>query len=277
MPDFIYNPPTTPWLDIVYQDDDIIAVNKPSGLLSNPGRSPAHSDSTWLRIREIFPDAQLVHRLDMSTSGLIVFGKHKAAECHLKAQFRERVTHKLYYARVWGNVEQDSGRIDLPLICDWPNRPKQKVCFEQGKPSVTDFEIIKREKKTTLVRLLPITGRSHQLRVHMLAREHPIVGDDFYAHTAARNYSPRLQLHAAELCILHPKTNEPMHLSAPCEFFKNAPTDTLKTRSILEQMHIENLAKQEAEEELKKEKQEEREKGTSKKKNKEKDRELSGI
>ncbi|PMN66508.1 bifunctional tRNA pseudouridine(32) synthase/23S rRNA pseudouridine(746) synthase RluA [Enterovibrio norvegicus] len=232
MSDFIYNPPTEPWLDVIYQDDDIIAINKPSGLLTNPGRDPAHYDSAWSRIKTEYPDAELVHRLDMSTSGLIVFGKHKDAERHLKAQFRERVTHKLYYARVWGMVEQDADRIDLPLICDWPNRPLQKVCFEHGKPSVTDYEVIKREKKTTLLRLLPITGRSHQLRVHMLSLDHPIVGDDFYAPPHVLRYSPRLQLHAAELAFLHPGSGEPMHLSAPCEFYKNAPSDTLVTRGI---------------------------------------------
>lgn len=122
-------------------------MNKPSGLLTNPGRDPAHYDSVWSRIKASFPDAELVHRLDMSTSGLIVFGKHKDAERHLKMQFRERITHKLYYARVWGHPQQDTGRVDLPLICDWPNRPKQKVCFDLGKPSVTDFEVIKKEKK----------------------------------------------------------------------------------------------------------------------------------
>lgn len=237
MNEFIYTPPTDPWLDIIYQDDDIIAINKASGLLTNPGRDPAHHDSAWSRITAAYPDAQLVHRLDMATSGLIVFGKHKMAERHLKAQFRERVTHKLYYARVWGNVELDKGRIDLPLICDWPNRPKQMVCFENGKPSVTDYEVIKREKKTTLLRLLPITGRSHQLRVHLLSLEHPIVGDGFYAHTAALNYSPRLQLHAAELCILHPATNAAMHLSAPCDFYPQAPDNTLVTRDILSIMN----------------------------------------
>ena len=232
MSDFIYNPPTEPWLDVIYQDDDIIAINKPSGLLTNPGRDPAHYDSAWSRVKAEYPEAELVHRLDMSTSGLIVFGKHKDAERHLKAQFRERVTHKLYYARVWGVVEQDADRIDLPLICDWPNRPLQKVCFEHGKPSVTDYEVIKREKKTTLLRLLPITGRSHQLRVHMLSLDHPIVGDDFYAHPQALKYSPRLQLHAAELAFLHPGSGEPKHLSAPCEFYQNAPSDTLVTRGI---------------------------------------------
>lgn len=230
--DFIYKPPTEPWLDVIYQDDDIIAINKPSGLLSNPGRKKAHYDSAWSRIKAQFPTAELVHRLDMSTSGLIIFAKNKEAERHLKMQFRERITHKLYYARVWGALTEASGRIDLPLICDLPNRPKQKVCFEEGKPSVTDFETIKVEKKTTLVRLLPITGRSHQLRVHMLALGNPIVGDEFYAPLEAIRYSPRLQLHAAELCFLHPSDNRPMHLFVPCPFFQGGPKNTLPSRGI---------------------------------------------
>ncbi len=230
--EFIYRPPTEPWLDVIYQDNDIIAINKPSGLLSNPGRDPAHNDSAWSRIKADFPDAELVHRLDMSTSGLIIFAKHKSAECHLKMQFRERITHKLYYARVWGSLLETTGRVDLPLICDWPNRPKQKVCFEDGKPSVTDFEVIKHEKKTTLVRLLPITGRSHQLRVHMQALGHPIVGDEFYAPPEAIRYSPRLQLHAAELSFLHPNTNAPFHLFAPCPFFASAAKNILPSRGI---------------------------------------------
>ena len=133
---------------------------------------------------------------------------------------------------MWGALEQDSGQVDLPLICDWPNRPKQKVCFEHGKPSVTDYEVIKREKKTTLVRLVPITGRSHQLRVHMLALGHAIVGDEFYAPVEAIRYSPRLQLHAAELCFLHPNSNQPMHLFAPCPFYANAPKNLLPSRGI---------------------------------------------
>lgn len=224
---FIYNPPTTPWLEILFQDDDLVVINKPSGLLTNPGKDPAHHDSAWSRVKTEFPDAELVHRLDMATSGLIVFAKHKQAERHLKAQFRERIPKKLYYARVWGQVEPDNGEVDLPLICDWPNRPRQKVCHETGKPSQTGFEVIKREKKTSLVRLLPITGRSHQLRVHMLALGHPIVGDEFYACPKAMAYSPRLQLHAAELSILHPTTEQPLHFFASCDFFANAPEDIL--------------------------------------------------
>lgn len=164
-----YNPPRDPWVDIVYEDEHLLAVNKPSGLLSVPGRAPEHYDSMWSRLLETHPEIQVVHRLDMCTSGLMLLAKNKPAESALKKQFQYRLTHKVYYARVWGRVEEDEGVVELPLIADWPNRPRQKVCFEDGKPSKTLFQVAKREEKTTLVRLLPITGRSHQLRVHMQA------------------------------------------------------------------------------------------------------------
>ncbi|QOQ70165.1 bifunctional tRNA pseudouridine(32) synthase/23S rRNA pseudouridine(746) synthase RluA [Photobacterium damselae] len=222
-----YNPPQDPWLDVLHLDRDIIAVNKPSGLLSVPGRDPAHYDSIYSRVLRDHPKSQIVHRLDMTTSGLIMLAINKNAERHLKAQFRERQTHKVYYARVWGHLEQQQGSVDLPLICDWPNRPKQKVCYEEGKPSLTHYEVVRYEENATLVRLLPVTGRSHQLRVHMMAIGHPILGDRFYAHDEAREMAPRLQLHAAELTFAHPYTEEPMHIFAPCDFYTDAPTRTL--------------------------------------------------
>ncbi|MGF1757969.1 bifunctional tRNA pseudouridine(32) synthase/23S rRNA pseudouridine(746) synthase RluA [Photobacterium sagamiensis] len=223
-----YNPPTDPWLDVLHLDNDIIVINKASGLLSNPGRDPVHYDSVFSRVIQDYPDAQLVHRLDMATSGLIILALNKSAERHLKIQFQERQTQKIYYARVWGSLKQNTGTVDLPLICDWPNRPKQKVCFENGKPSVTHYEVVAREENATLVRLRPITGRSHQLRVHMLALGHPILGDRFYAHDEAREMAPRLQLHATELTLAHPGSEAPMHLFAPCDFFLEAPEKTLE-------------------------------------------------
>ncbi|OLQ77470.1 bifunctional tRNA pseudouridine(32) synthase/ribosomal large subunit pseudouridine synthase RluA [Photobacterium proteolyticum] len=222
-----YNPPVEPWLDVLHLDNDIVAINKPSGLLSNPGRDPIHHDSVYSRVLQEYSEAHLVHRLDMATSGLIVLAINKEAERHLQKQFRERMTEKVYYARVWGHVEQDSGTVDLPLICDWPNRPKQKVCFDDGKPSVTHYQVIAREDNATLVRMRPVTGRSHQLRVHMLALGHPILGDRFYAHEEARQAAPRLQLHAAELTFVQPTTEQPMHLFAPCDFYPGAPCKTL--------------------------------------------------
>ncbi|WED22135.1 bifunctional tRNA pseudouridine(32) synthase/23S rRNA pseudouridine(746) synthase RluA [Vibrio sp. JC009] len=227
-----YTPPTDPYLDITYQDDHILVANKPAGLLSVPGRLAEHYDSLWSRLVERFPEIQVVHRLDMSTSGLMLFALNKEAERHLKKQFQYRLTHKIYYARVWGHVEQDEGEVELPLICDWPNRPRQKVCFEHGKHSLTKYQVVQREAQTTLVRLLPITGRSHQLRVHMLAIDHPIVGDEFYAHDEAKAFSDRLQLHSAELSFYHPQDNKLRTMFVPCEFYPQAEA------SVLEQFEV---------------------------------------
>ncbi|MEZ9057208.1 bifunctional tRNA pseudouridine(32) synthase/23S rRNA pseudouridine(746) synthase RluA [Vibrio pelagius] len=217
-----YQPPTAPWIEVVFEDADILVVNKPSGLLSVPGREPQHYDSMWSRVVEAYPQAQAVHRLDMSTSGLMLFAKHKQAERHLKKQFQYRLTHKLYYARVWGDVERAEGEVDLPLICDWPNRPRQKVCFEQGKPAQTRYQVARREEHTTLLRLLPITGRSHQLRVHTMALGHPIVGDEFYSTEPALSYSQRLELHASELSFYHPTTDQLFTAFVPCDFYPEA-------------------------------------------------------
>lgn len=214
----VYNPPTDPWLHVLYQDEHIIAVNKPSGLLSVPGKAPEHNDSIMSRIKAEFPNAECVHRLDMATSGVIVVALNKEAERELKRQFREREPKKTYIARVWGHVEKEEGLVDLPLICDWPNRPKQKVCHETGKAAQTFYEVLEYEENATRVKLSPITGRSHQLRVHMLALGHPILGDRFYAHTQARAMAPRLQLHAQELFITHPAFRSPIHFECLADF-----------------------------------------------------------
>ncbi len=137
-----YNPPLEPWLHILYQDDHIMVVNKPSGLLSVPGRLEEHKDSVMTRIQRDFPQAESVHRLDMATSGVIVVALTKAAERELKRQFREREPSKTYVACVWGHPTEEKGLVDLPLICDWPNRPKQKVCFETGKSAQTEYQVV---------------------------------------------------------------------------------------------------------------------------------------
>lgn len=196
-----------------------MVVNKASGLLSVPGRAPENKDSVMTRIQADFPTAESVHRLDMATSGVIVVALTKAAERELKRQFREREPKKSYIARVWDHLAQDEGLIDLPLICDWPNRPKQKVCYETGKPSQTLYQVLSRDADgSTRVKLSPITGRSHQLRVHMLAIGHPILGDGFYAHPEAKAMASRLQLHAQELCITHPEFGTVMHFKCEPEF-----------------------------------------------------------
>lgn len=214
-----YNPPREPWLHILYQDDHIMVVNKPSGLLSVPGRAPEHQDSVMTRILADYPQAQSVHRLDMATSGVMVVAMTKAAERELKRQFREREPRKHYIAQVWGHPEQDEGDVELPLICDWPNRPLQKVCFETGKAAQTHYQVLSRDADNSArVRLTPLTGRSHQLRVHMQALGHPILGDGFYATPEALAMAPRLLLHAQELAITHPKFASPIHFVCEADF-----------------------------------------------------------
>ncbi|WP_210448396.1 bifunctional tRNA pseudouridine(32) synthase/23S rRNA pseudouridine(746) synthase RluA [Pantoea ananatis] len=214
-----YNPPLEPWLHILYQDAHIMVVNKPSGLLSVPGRLDEHKDSVMTRIQRDYPEAESVHRLDMATSGVIVVALTKAAERELKRQFREREPAKTYVARVWGHPAQEKGMVDLPLICDWPNRPKQKVCFDTGKSAQTDYEVVEYgEDNSARVALKPITGRSHQLRVHMLALGHPILGDGFYAHPEAKAMSDRLLLHAESLTITHPAFGNAMTFRQPADF-----------------------------------------------------------
>ena len=214
-----YNPPQEPWLDLVYRDDYIAVVNKPSGLLSVPGNQPQYYDSAMSRVKERYGFCEPAHRLDMATSGILLFALSKAADRELKRQFREREPKKYYQALVWGHVEQDHGVVELPLICDWENRPRQKICFERGKRAVTFYDVLQRyPNNTTRVKLTPITGRSHQLRLHMLALGHPILGDKFYSHPQAKALSPRLCLHAESLQIQHPITGEAMEFTAPVGF-----------------------------------------------------------
>ncbi|MCW0307470.1 bifunctional tRNA pseudouridine(32) synthase/23S rRNA pseudouridine(746) synthase RluA [Pantoea ananatis] len=214
-----YNPPLEPWLHILYQDTHIMVVNKPSGLLSVPGRLDEHKDSVMTRIQRDYPEAESVHRLDMATSGVIVVALTKAAERELKRQFREREPAKTYVARVWGHPAQEKGMVDLPLICDWPNRPKQKVCFDTGKSAQTDYQVVEYgDDNSARVALKPITGRSHQLRVHMLALGHPILGDGFYAHPEAKAMADRLLLHAESLTITHPAFGNAMTFRQPADF-----------------------------------------------------------
>lgn len=214
-----YNPPQEPWLDLVYRDDYIAVVNKPSGLLSVPGNQPQYYDSAMSRVKEKYGFCEPAHRLDMATSGILLFALSKAADRELKRQFREREPKKYYQALVLGHVEQDHGVVELPLICDWENRPRQKICFERGKRAVTFYDVLQRyPNNTTRIKLTPITGRSHQLRLHMLALGHPILGDKFYAHPQAKALSPRLCLHAESLQIQHPITGETMGFTAPVGF-----------------------------------------------------------
>ncbi len=215
--EFVYAPSDDP-IEIIHIDEALLIVNKPSGLLSVPGRLEEHKDSLETRLREIYPDTLLVHRLDVPTSGVMVFARTKAAQRHIGMQFEKRQTRKTYVARVWGHLAEDSGHIDLPLIVDWPNKPRQKVCHETGKPSQTDWVVLEREADATRVRLHPTTGRTHQLRVHMMAIGHSILGDRFYADDAALMAAERLQLHAMELVLRHPVGGAEMVFTAEVPF-----------------------------------------------------------
>ncbi len=212
---FTYQPPKDP-AAYIYTNDDLIIVDKPNGLLSVPGKS--EPDCLEARIRKDYPDSLTVHRLDMATSGVMVFARNAKAQRHLGQQFEKRMTEKTYIARIWGRPEKDSGTIDLPLITDWPNRPKQMVCHERGKASITDWEVLEREDEAARLALYPRTGRSHQLRVHMLAIGHPVLGDRLYAPDDAFNAAPRLQLHAHKLRLRKPTGGEWIEFESPCPF-----------------------------------------------------------
>ncbi len=198
-----YVPPNDP-LDILHEDNHLLIVNKPSGLLSVPGKGEHLADCLLSRLVAVFPETLLVHRLDRDTSGIMVFARTPHAQRHLGLQFEKRQIKKAYVARVWDVPAEASGEIDLPLIVDWPNRPKQMICHETGKPAQTTWKRIKDEGDTARLRLWPKTGRSHQLRVHCLAIGHPILGDPFYATGPALEF-PRLMLHSEELRLKHPE------------------------------------------------------------------------
>jgi len=211
-----YNPPQDP-LDILHDDHQVLLVNKPAGLLSVPGKGPELADCLIKRIQAVFPMALLVHRLDRDTSGVMIFALTPHAQRHLGLQFEKRQTKKTYVARVWGIMAEKTGTVDLPLIVDWPNRPLQMVCHDTGKSAQTDWRVMRSKDNETRVRLMPKTGRSHQLRVHMLAMGHPILGDPFYATDKARDY-PRLMLHSETLQFRHPDGGQGTRITAKAPF-----------------------------------------------------------
>jgi tRNA pseudouridine32 synthase/23S rRNA pseudouridine746 synthase len=204
--------------ELVYIDDTLIVVNKPAGLPSVPGRAEGLQDCMASRVQAIAADALVVHRLDMATSGLLVLARGKAAQRRLSHAFAQREVGKLYVAVVAGQVAKDSGEIDLPLITDWPNRPRQKVDFETGKLSLTRYRVLSRSQLDTRLVLEPLTGRSHQLRVHLLALGHPILGDALYAPPEVLARSTRLLLHAQSLSLEHPVSGEAMQFDSPSPF-----------------------------------------------------------
>ena len=215
---FNYQPPTEPYLEILYQDEAMLILNKPSGLLTVPGKAAEHQDCLERRVQRVYPEARIVHRLDMSTSGIVVMALGLDSQRHLNRQFEQRQTEKHYIARLEGTMQAEKGVVELPLICDWPNRPKQMACFERGKKATTNYLELAREHNATRVKLTPITGRSHQLRVHMQWLGHPILGDKFYASADGVLAATRLQLHAEFLALSHPTSGKMMEFYAKCPF-----------------------------------------------------------
>jgi tRNA pseudouridine32 synthase/23S rRNA pseudouridine746 synthase len=218
MDDFVYDPPQTPCIKIIYQDDDVLVLDKPTGLLSVAGRLEIHKDSLQTRVQRVYPTASVVHRLDMSTSGIMLMALNKESHRNISSQFQDRQVSKRYLARIYGRPSTETGLVDLPLIGDWLNRPKQKVDFEVGKPSLTNWKILSSDGQSSLIELEPVTGRSHQLRVHMQSIGHPILGDKFYAHEDAFKLSERLDLHAAYIKFTHPTTHEEIDFSIDIQF-----------------------------------------------------------
>ena len=217
---FVYAPPSEP-PRILHHDEHVLIVDKPAGLLAVPGKGDHLSDCLITRLRKVFPDTLLVHRLDLDTSGVMVFALTRHAQRYLSAEFENRRTRKTYVARLWGHLAPKQGTVDLPLAVDWPNRPRQHVDPVNGRPAVTHWRVLRHDPDgpdgTTRVRLFPVTGRSHQLRVHMQSTGHPILGDPLYAEGPARDF-PRLMLHAESLKFRHPDMGKGVSFSVPAPF-----------------------------------------------------------
>lgn len=219
-PDVVYDPPADLGLDLVYADETMVVVSKPPGLLSVPGRGEGRLDCMASRVQQRYPDALIVHRLDMATSGLLVLARGTEMQRVLSGHFQDRRVDKRYIALLHGLLPTDEGEVDLPLVTDWPRRPMQMVCHERGKPSQTRYRVLARDEmaRQTRVALTPITGRSHQLRVHMLALGHAIVGDPLYGDQLVQAGFARLMLHAWQLALPHPATGIPLKLHSPPPF-----------------------------------------------------------
>lgn len=212
-------PATSEPYRIVYQDDTVLVVDKPSGLLTVPGRHPQNQDCLISRVQREFLTAAVVHRLDYDTSGLVVLPLTRKALSDISKQFQARTVEKSYIAVVDGIMHQAEGVINLPIAADTENRPKYKIC-PQGKASVTEFRLLSTdlERQQSRVQLYPVTGRSHQLRLHLLSQGHPIVGDTLYAPEAVKLASPRLLLHATEITFRHPLNGNLLNLRAEPPF-----------------------------------------------------------
>lgn len=205
---------------ILHHDDTLIVADKPAGLPTVPGRPPELHDCLWHRVREQWPDALVVHRLDMATSGLVLFARGAEVQRRLSIAFAQRQIDKRYEAIVAGDVQGDTGEIALPLAADWPNRPRQQVDAERGKPSLTRWRVLERKLPIggTRLALEPLTGRTHQLRVHLAAIGHPLLGDTLYAPPELAAAAPRLLLHATRLDFAHPADGRALSFDSVAPF-----------------------------------------------------------
>lgn len=209
--------PHTP--EIIFQDDYLLVLNKPHDMLCVPGRGTDKQDCLSSRVQKQFPEALIVHRLDMATSGLVMMARDTAMQRQLSQLFAQRQIDKQYQALIAGRLQQTQGEINLPIAADWPNRPRQKVDMQAGKTAITRYQVLDTTAdEITRVVLTPLTGRTHQLRVHMLAIGHPILGDNLYAPAAVQQHSARLLLHATRLSFMHPITHAPLTLQCPVPF-----------------------------------------------------------
>lgn len=216
-----YHPPEHRGLALLYLSDQLLVVDKPSGLLSVPGRHPGKEDCLSRRVQAEFPDAMIVHRLDMGTSGIVVMGRGARAQRELSIQFQERRVRKRYQALVDGHwTAAATGEIDLPIGVDEARHPKQKVDHVAGRPCLTRYRVLDGGSAPAVSRieLEPVTGRSHQLRGHMEAMGHPILGDDFYGTPASCARAERLMLHACRIEFGHPETGARLCIECPPPF-----------------------------------------------------------
>ncbi|MDQ5896594.1 MAG: tRNA pseudouridine32 synthase / rRNA pseudouridine746 synthase [Pseudomonadota bacterium] len=207
-------------IELIHLDEALLVVRKPAGLLSVPGRGPENADCVAVRVQRQVPDALIVHRLDMATSGLLLMARGAEMHRRLSRLFAERQVDKRYEAVVAGCPHAQAGEIDQPLICDWPNRPRQMIDPERGRPSLTRWQRLEHDADagTSRLALEPVTGRSHQLRVHLLSIGHPILGDDLYAPAPWRAAAPRLLLHACRLTFRHPADDRPVQFEDAAPF-----------------------------------------------------------
>lgn len=207
-------------IELLHQDEHILLINKPSGLLSLSGKNPLNLDSVHYRLAQTYPQISLIHRLDLGTSGLMLLALDKTSNAHLSQQFQARTVVKGYVAMLAGHVDAENGVIEAPISKDKALFPRLKVCFEQGQKAVSHYQVLERLTMPDRTRVLytPQTGRTHQLRIHSQFIGHPILGCDLYGSEQTQAMAPRLLLHAAELQFEHPATGQLMTVSCPCPF-----------------------------------------------------------